>query len=120
VFNSPIMVFFQHHSLRPGSELFSFSRTSSIWSGALNHSTKEYTTGVMCFWPILEIRLNQLHKAGKFLELLLRQSKKMSAPPYRFRNIWRSIRRFEGFHRQSVACFRITSLEVWESHANKI
>ena len=35
----------------------------------------------MCFWPILEIRLDQLHKAGKILELLLRQSKKMSAPP---------------------------------------
>ena len=74
------MVYFQHHSLRPGSELFSFSRTSSIWSGALNHSTKEYTTGVMCFWPILAIRLNQMHKAGKILELLLRQYKKMSAP----------------------------------------
>ena len=81
MFDSPIMVYFQHHSLRPGSELFSFSRTSSVWSGALNHSTKEYTTGVMCFWPILAIRLDQLHKAGKILELLLRQSKKMSAPP---------------------------------------
>ena len=56
------MVFFQHHSLRPGSELFSFSRTSSVWSGALNHSTKEYTTGVMCFWPILAIRLDQLDR----------------------------------------------------------
>ena len=47
----------------------------------------DFTTGVMCFWPILAIRLNQLHKAGKILELLLRQSKKMSAPPYQFRNI---------------------------------
>lgn len=54
------------------------------------------------------------------MKRLLDRMNSLYPSDYQFPNIWRSIRRFEVFHRQSVACFRITSLEVWESHTNKI